>query len=104
MEILMNKAILAIATCGLVISSNIVAAQTKTDMAKITCDDLSKIYLEEFVAVGAWMSGYYNAKRNNTVVDVKQLALNTKNVLEFCKANPKITVMNAIEKLLSEQN
>lgn len=97
-EEIMIKAILAIAA-GAVVFSTSASAQQKSDMAKITCDDLSKLYVEEFVVIGAWMSGYYNAKRNNTKVDVKQLAINTKNILEFCKKNPKMTVMKAVERI-----
>jgi hypothetical protein len=45
------------------------------------------------------MSGYYNAKRNNTVVDEKEVAANSKKVAEFCEANPTVTLMNAIEQI-----
>ena len=94
----MNKTMLAIAASVLILSSGGVVAQ-KANMAKITCGDLSDLYADEFVVLGAWMSGYYNAKRNNTTIDVKQLAANTKTVLEYCRANKKVTLMKAIENL-----
>jgi hypothetical protein len=95
----MRKTVLATAVIAVAFSSGVAAAQTKADMAKITCADLSKLYADEFLVLGAWMSGYYNAKRNNTLIDVKQLAINTKNVLEFCNKNTKMTVMKAIETI-----
>jgi len=95
----MTKLVWAIVAGALMFSSGGVAAQTRANMAKITCGELSDLYVEEFVVIGAWMSGYYNAKRNNTIVDVKQLAANTAKVMDFCKKNPKVTVMKAIEKL-----
>ena len=49
--------------------------------------------------IGAWMSGYYNAKRDNMVVDTKQIAANTAKVMQFCRSNPGMTVMHAIELL-----
>jgi hypothetical protein len=96
-----TKAIYAVATVIIALSAGVAAAQTRVDMAKITCDDLSKSYLDEVVIIGSWMSGYYNAKRNNTKVDVKQLAAATKNVMQFCDKNPKMTVMKAIETLMA---
>ena len=59
-------------------------------MAKVTCDDLRHGYLEDFVVIGSWLSGYYNAKRNNTIVDRKQLGINTQRALQFCQINPQV--------------
>jgi hypothetical protein len=95
----MRKLILAITVSAMACASGAAAAQMKADMAKISCADLSQLYADEFLVLGAWMSGYYNAKRNNTLIDVKQLAINTKNVLGFCNKNPKMTVMKAIETM-----
>ena len=72
-----------------------------TDFAKITCEEITDAYLEDVVVIGAWLSGYYNAKRNNTVVDSRQISANTAKVMRYCRANPRETVMHAIE-LLSE--
>jgi hypothetical protein len=76
------------------------AARAETmDVAKLTCDDLGKYYLEEVVVVGAWLSGYYNAKQNNTVIDSKKIEENTAKVMQHCRTNPQETVMHAIEVL-----
>lgn len=98
------KAIGAIAAVVLAVSGINAGAQTKADMALISCSDLSQMYAAEYAIIGAWMSGYYNAKRNNTVIDIKQLAENTRKVTETCRANPNLTVMKAIEQLSSAQN
>ena len=73
-------------------------AQT-VDMADIKCGDLSRLYLEEFIVIDAWFSGYYHGKSNTTVIDSNKVAANTHKVLEICKMNPDVTVMQAIEKL-----
>lgn len=78
------------------------AVQTKVDMSKITCAELAQSYLDEFVVVAAWMSGYYNAKKNNTLVDSDQLSSNAKKVAAACKQNPSMGVMQTIEKLSAE--
>jgi len=93
-----TKAIWAIAVSALLLSSNGIAAQS-VNMARITCAELLDAYIEDVVVVGSWMSGYYNAKRDNTTIDIKKLTANSKRVAEICKANPKIMVMEAIEKL-----
>jgi hypothetical protein len=59
------------------------------------------MYIDEYVVIGAWMSGYYNAKHNNTMIDVRQLAENSWKMVEFCKRNPKMTVMKIIETLIA---
>lgn len=71
----------------------------KSDFAKLSCDDLSNFSLEEVIVVGAWLSGYYNAKRDNTVVDSKQIEANTAKVMQYCRTNPRETVMHAIDLL-----
>lgn len=95
----MARIVWAIAAGALIFSSGSVVAQTRANMAKIACGEVLELYVDEFVVIGAWMSGYYNAKRNNTTIDVKQLAANTAKVIDYCRNNPKVTVMKAIEKL-----
>jgi hypothetical protein len=44
-------------------------AQGTVDVAKITCEDYftDKITFSQYVVM--WLSGYYNGKRNNTIID-----------------------------------
>ena len=81
---------------GTVLALSPAHAET-TDFAKMTCDYLTQSYLEEVVVIGAWMSGYYNAKWNNTTIDSKQVEMNTAKVMQYCRGNPQETVMHAIE-------
>ena len=71
------------------------------DMAKITCNELTHAYAGELVVIGSWLSGYYNGKRGNTVIDPKVLSANTQKVLQFCQANPSVTAMQAVEQVVS---
>jgi hypothetical protein len=68
-------------------------------MASLRCDDLGRLYLDQFVFIDAWFSGFFHAKSNKTTVDLRQVAANTQKVLQFCKANPTVTVLQAIERL-----
>ena len=102
-ETLMNRmALICAATLSILLVTN-ANAQMKVDMAAFTCGDLASMDIEEFVVVGAWMNGYYSAKRGNAMVDAKQLRDNTMKVIAFCKSNPAITVMKAIETLSAAQ-
>jgi hypothetical protein len=89
---------LVFGTAILVVGTSTVEAGT-VDMAKLTCAEMTKSYADEIIVTGAWMSGYFNGKSNNTVVDPKQLSLNSKNVITFCGSNPTVTVMDAVQKV-----
>ena len=93
-----TKTSLALAIAASFLTFTTVRAQT-IDMGKLRCDELGRVYLDQFVFIDAWLSGYYHAKSNKTVVDLKQIAANTRKVLQFCKSNPTVTVMQAIERL-----
>ena len=94
------RSIFIIASAMVLVTAPCAHAQT-ADMAKVTCDDLRHGYLEDLVVIGSWLSGYYNAKRNNTIVDLKQLGLNTQRVLQFCQINPEVPVMQAVDQVAS---
>lgn len=83
----------------LVFGATAAGAQTTVDMAKLTCAEMTKSYVDEIIVTGAWMSGYFNSKSNNTVIDLKQLSLNSKNIIAFCGSNPTVTVMDAVQKV-----
>ena len=91
------KRVLALTAALLMVGGS--AQAEKADMSKITCDQLTHAYLDDVVVIGAWMSGYYNAKRDNTVVDEKELSTNAKKVQDYCTSNPTATVMKAIEQI-----
>jgi hypothetical protein len=92
------RSISAIAIVNLLLIVPDAHGQT-ADMSKVTCNDLSHAYVRDLVVIGSWLSGYYNAKRNNTVVNLKELGANTQKVLLFCRTNPGVTAMQAVEQV-----
>ena len=52
------KTILALAIATSFLTFTTVRAQT-IDMGKIACDELGRVYLDQFVFIDAWLSGYY---------------------------------------------
>jgi hypothetical protein len=81
-------------------------AQVSLDVAKITCRQLffDKLISPNEKSLAIWLSGYYNAKRNNTVLDLGALAKNVDKVEDYCRLNEDVTVMDAVTKALGPGN
>ena len=77
-------------------------AQVSVDVAKITCEQFILFKITDPKNIALWLSGYYNAKRNNTVIDPQALEQNTDKVKQYCTTNLKVTVMQAVEATLGE--
>jgi len=77
-------------------------AQVSVDVAKITCRQLffDKMISPNEKMLAIWLSGYYNAKRNNTVLDLGALAKNVDKVEDYCRMNEDVMVMDAVTKAL----
>jgi hypothetical protein len=76
-------------------------AQVSLDMAKITCEQfiLDKITLPKYIAM--WLSGYYNGKRDNTVIDPQALEKNEDAVKDYCYTHMSMPLMQAAEAALN---
>jgi acid stress chaperone HdeB len=77
-------------------------AQVTVDVSKVTCDQYVHQRFGPPRLVGAWLSGYYNAKRDNHVMDVQNFEANLSKLEKFCyqEKNFKIPIMQAVEQLL----
>ena len=75
-------------------------AQVTLDLAKVTCDQWSGYKITNPQNIALWLSGYYNGKRGNTVIDTQGLNAETQRLRDFCLVNPQIPVMQAVEKLM----
>jgi hypothetical protein len=78
-------------------------AQTTIDVAKITCEQLTLLKVADPDYIAIWLSGYYNAKRNSTVIDVEGLKDHARKVKSYCLYNNRGTVMEAVQKLLGNE-
>ena len=95
---------------GIVFSSIVFAtastqAQVVVDVSKITCDQFVHAKIATPLYLAAWLSGYYNAKRNNRIVDLQALEENMNKVKNYCydEKNFKVPVMKAVEQVLGER-
>ena len=76
-------------------------AQETLDIAKITCEQ----FLMETLAspshdIALWLSGYYNGKRNNTIVEPLATQKNKEKVNQYCYQHRETTVMDAVKNVL----
>jgi acid stress chaperone HdeB len=74
-------------------------AQVTVDVSKITCDQFVGYKITNPQNIAIWLSGYYNGKRGNTVIDTQGLAKNARKVQDYCLTKPQVPVMQAVETL-----
>ena len=93
---------LAIATLMLALGPCSVArAQVTIDVAKITCDQFTLFKVADPRDIAIWLSGYYQGKRNNTVLDTQQFTAYADKVKTYCRMKPDATVMQAVETMFN---
>jgi|SRR5215470_9545349 len=76
-------------------------AQVTVDITKITCRQFLVGRAVSTNAMALWFSGYYNGKRNVTLVDMGTLRSSAEKVKDFCRLHQEETVMNAVESVFS---
>ena len=76
-------------------------AQETVDVAKITCQQILK---EELASpthdIVLWLGGYYNGKRNSTIINLRTINDDEKKVRLYCYKNLDTTVLDAIKNVL----
>lgn len=91
--------VLAIA---LSVASTGAQAQVQVDMSKITCEQFAFSKIAPTRSLALWMSGYYQGRKDNPVLNVTAFQTNANRVESFCKQqkNLKMPLMQAIEQVL----
>jgi acid stress chaperone HdeB len=93
-----NRVLLALPLMALAILP--ARAQVTIDVSKITCEQYVLFTVADPHDIAMWLSGYYNAKRNNILLDTQQFREHAKQVMDYCQLNLKAPVMEAAEKVL----
>jgi hypothetical protein len=76
-------------------------AQETVDVAKITCQQILKEELPSPTHdIVLWLSGYYNGKRNSTIINLQTINNDEEKVRLYCYKNPDTTVLDAIKNVL----
>ena len=93
--------LVAVAVIGFGINSTSYAQGT-VDMAKLTCDEFLKGSANA-IEGAIWLSGYYNGLRKNTKLNYDSFKNNADAVVAECRDNPKNTVMQTVNTILSRK-
>jgi hypothetical protein len=75
-------------------------AQVTVDVAKISCKQFLLDTVAPTKSIALWLSGFYNGKRGNTLIDVSALQKNADKVEDYCRTHLDMTVMDAVEGAL----
>jgi HdeA/HdeB family len=76
-------------------------AQVTLDVAEITCEQIVGEKLPwPSKYIGLWLNGYYNGKRNNTIIEPESLQKDSETVEFYCLKHPETTIMDAIKNVL----
>ena len=75
-------------------------AQVTLDISKITCEEyvMDTITFPQYIVM--WLSGYYNGKRNNTIIEPDKVQKNEEKVNLYCYEHRDATVMDAAKNVL----
>ena len=76
-------------------------AQETLDLAKITCDQMQGeklAYISRDIVLV--LVGYYNGKRNNTVIEPQAVKKHAEEVASYCDKHGQTSVMDAVKNVL----
>ena len=77
-------------------------AQVTLDVAKIACRQFLLGDVVPTRSLSPWLSGYFNGKRDVTVINPTTLNPNTEKVKDFCISHQDEMVMKAVEVVLGK--
>ncbi len=101
----MKKVLIALAILGgLSVSAAQAQVELKTyadadgyiDVQKLSCAQLAGIFQEDADLLMTWYSGWYNGLGKKHFINVPRSKEAQHEVIVYCKANPKVTVIKAI--------
>ena len=75
-------------------------AQETLDLAKITCEQYSMEQLAASRDIMLVLVGYYNGKRNNTIIEPQTIKKEEEKVNPYCYQHRETTVMDAVKNVL----
>jgi acid stress chaperone HdeB len=93
------------AVAALIVATSAVpaAAQVTIDASQITCSQFVHHRIAPTRLIGAWLSGYYNGKADNRVLNMQTFQKKLGQLQSFCsrEKNFDVPVMQAVEQLFS---
>jgi acid stress chaperone HdeB len=91
--------VLFVAATLLLAASQPSMAQISVDMNQITCGNFLGYNPDVRGFVRSWMSGYYNAAANSTVLNYDRFQANSAKVTAYCRKHKSKSLPTAIQNL-----
>jgi hypothetical protein len=76
-------------------------AQVQLDIAKVTCNQFALYKITDPRNIAIWLSGYYQGKRDDTVIDTQALIKNADKLRDYCIQHPNALVFQASPQFLA---
>jgi hypothetical protein len=73
------------------------------DVQTMTCAQLAGTFQEDADMLTTWYSGWYNGLAKKHYIHVTRAKLFEHEVILFCKANPGVTIISAIDTLIKDE-
>jgi hypothetical protein len=93
----MKSKMIVLAALSVVLADTPTRAQVTVDVAKITCRQYLAYTVTDPRFIAIWLSGYYNGKRDNMVIDTGAFKTNVDKVQDYCRLNLNETVVHAVQ-------
>ena len=101
MEVTVKLRLLLASTLFLFAQMPTMQAQETLDLAKITCEQFA---MEKLASpsrdIVLLLTGYYNGKRNNTIIQPQTIKQEEEKVNSYCYQHRETTLMDAVKNVL----
>ena len=101
MEVTVKLRLLLTSALFLFAQTPTMQAQETLDLAKITCDQMQGeklAYISRDVVL--LLAGYYNGKRNNTIIEPQTIKKEEAKINSYCYQHREATLMDAVKIVL----
>lgn len=75
-------------------------AQMTVDLTKVTCKQFVTYEITDARSLSLWLSGYFNAQRKNTTVDVSAFRKKSNALKDYCLSHFEIPLMDAAKTVV----
>jgi hypothetical protein len=107
------RRLLLLATTALMLAGSNVQAQVPLsaymdangyiDVQALTCAQLAGTFQEDADMLTTWYSGWYNGLAKKHYIHVTRAKLFEHEVIVYCKANPGVKIITAIDTIIKEE-
>lgn len=73
------------------------------DVQKLTCAQLAGTFQEDADMLATWYSGWYNGLAKAHRAKISRVKEDQHEVIVYCKANPKVTIIKAIDTVFKSK-